>query len=603
MNETLFPYYERELLFLRRMAQEFSQQYPTVAGRLLLEANRAADPHVERLIQSFAFLAGRTQQRLNDEFPEITDPLLQVLYPHYLAPVPSFALLEFELDPLRAQLPQGFALKKGTVLSTPPVDGVSCRYRTTAPLTLWPIRLANASFVPPPFPAGMVAPPGSAAVLRLQFEASGPLRLNQLELDSLRLFLNSEANWLPLLYELLFNNVLQVTYRPNERDARAQPFSLPARQCLHQVGFDAGDELVPYPPRAPLGYRLLTEYFTFPTKFLFADLGGWKRVAKAGFLATCEVDIFFDRTHKFLEQNVDRSTFRIGCAPVVNLMSHTIDNVEMVPPRTDYALVPDPAFPRAFEVYSVDEVVNRDPATNATTIYPPFYSVDHDLSPGVQTVHWYPTRAASLDEGDRGTDVTLHFVDLGFVPRTPDKQFLTVRTTCTNRDLPDRLAALGADLRFQLETAAPLKEIHLLRGPTIPLRPGQRRGRAWRLISHQNLNPLPLAGGDEGLEAFRDLFREVVGVFRLAGEPGIDVALKSAELEEAGTALFCRGVRTTIELDEEKLSGVYLFASVLERFLGLYVSANSFSELIVKTRQRPGIFKQWPPRPGQLPTL
>src|SRR6478752_7517267 len=156
MNESLFPYYERELLFIRQLAQEFSRAFPTVAQRLMLEANRSADSHVERLFQSFAFLAGRTQQRLADDFPEVTDALLHVLYPHYLAPVPSYALLEFEIDPLRAQIAQGFALRKGVPVSTPPIEGVPCRYRTTVPMTLWPIRLVQASFLPPPFPAGLV---------------------------------------------------------------------------------------------------------------------------------------------------------------------------------------------------------------------------------------------------------------------------------------------------------------------------------------------------------------------------------------------------------------------------------------------------------------
>src|SRR5437763_12740590 len=199
MNESLFPYYERELLFLRQLAQEFGRAYPTVAARLLLEANRSSDPHVERLLQSSAFIAGRVQQRLNDEFPEITDALLHVLYPHYLAPVPSFALLEFELDPHRHQTPAGFVLPRGSTLATQAVDNFACRYRTSAPVTLWPIRIADPTWQPPPFPAGIAAPPGAAAVLRLRFEASGPLRFHQLETEQLRLHLDSDQGWLSLL--------------------------------------------------------------------------------------------------------------------------------------------------------------------------------------------------------------------------------------------------------------------------------------------------------------------------------------------------------------------------------------------------------------------
>src|SRR6266849_6872742 len=102
MSETLFRYYERELLFIRQLAREFARQYPAAAGRLLLEPNRSSDPHVERLIESFALIAGRIQHKLDDEFPELTDALFNILYPHYLSPIPSTAIIQFEVDPLRA---------------------------------------------------------------------------------------------------------------------------------------------------------------------------------------------------------------------------------------------------------------------------------------------------------------------------------------------------------------------------------------------------------------------------------------------------------------------------------------------------------------------
>src|ERR1700754_2030599 len=118
MSKTLYAYYERELRFIRRLAQDFAQQYPAAAGRLLLEPNRSADPHAERLIESFALLAGRVHQKIDDEFPELTDALLNTLYPHYLAPIPSMAIVQFELDASRARLPSGFTIAKGSQLLT-----------------------------------------------------------------------------------------------------------------------------------------------------------------------------------------------------------------------------------------------------------------------------------------------------------------------------------------------------------------------------------------------------------------------------------------------------------------------------------------------------
>src|SRR5205809_6448187 len=126
MSEALYPYYERELLFIRQLAQEFAKQYPGAAGRLLLEPTRSTDPHVERLLESFALLAGRVHHKLDDEFPELTDPLLSVLYPHFLAPVPSMGVVQFELDGGRAQLPQGFLIDRGSQLHTQPAANLPC---------------------------------------------------------------------------------------------------------------------------------------------------------------------------------------------------------------------------------------------------------------------------------------------------------------------------------------------------------------------------------------------------------------------------------------------------------------------------------------------
>src|ERR1051326_744477 len=136
MSSALFPYYEGDLVFVREMAKEFARQYPAAAGRLLLEGGRSVDPHVERLIEAFALLTGRIRAKLDDEFPELTDALLNVLYPHYLNPVPSLPLLQFDLDQVRAKPPDGHKIAAGSLLQTPRVGDIPCKYRTCYPLTL-----------------------------------------------------------------------------------------------------------------------------------------------------------------------------------------------------------------------------------------------------------------------------------------------------------------------------------------------------------------------------------------------------------------------------------------------------------------------------------
>jgi type VI secretion system protein ImpG len=619
MNETLFPYYERELLFIRQMAQEFAVKHPHASGRLLLESNRSADPHVERLLESFALIAGRVQQKLDDEFPEISAALLEALYPHYLAPIPSMGMLQFELDPVRAQLPGGFSLARHSMLRTGPVDGVPCKYRTAYPVTLWPIQITGAVFQAAPFPRGLVPPTGAAAALRLQFESSGPMKFAELEIERLRLYLDVDLHILPSLYELLFNHALQVVFRAGEAETGRAPFVLPPSSCLAAVGFEPLDSLLPYTPAARLGYRLLTELFVFPAKFWFVDLQGWERVRRGGWQRHCEVVIFFDRTVPILEKSIAVDSFRLGCTPVVNLFEQAAEPVPLSAMQIAHRMVPDATQPRGLEVYAVDKVKTTNPADNSTYEFRPFFSIHHPRRAGERSqLYWYTSRSTSLAEKDQGTFVDLHLVDLDFQPQIPGAS-LEVATTCTNRDLPSELRALGTRVGFDLEAAAPLASIRCLRPVTPTLRPQPRRGRLWHLISHLSLNYLSLAEEAKGREALQGILglydfsdpqagqQQLAAVTRefMEGITHVGSRRIIGRLARAGLSDFCRGLEVAIELDEDKFPGVgvFLFATVLERFLAMYVSSNSFVQLTAKRTGQPGAFKRWPPRPGDLPSL
>src|SRR5262249_48696784 len=213
MADTLFPYYERELIFIRQFDQDFAKQYPAAAGRLLLEPTQSTDPHIERLIEAFALLAGRVHHKLDDEFPELTDALLGLLYPHYLAPVPSMAIVQFELDAERAALPDGFPIQRNSILATPAIGEGPCKFRTGYPVALWPIVVTSAELMTPPFPPGLPSPPRTPAALSLRLECQGGLNLAELSLDRLRFFLSGEDHVIAKVYGLLFNHATRVIFR------------------------------------------------------------------------------------------------------------------------------------------------------------------------------------------------------------------------------------------------------------------------------------------------------------------------------------------------------------------------------------------------------
>jgi type VI secretion system protein ImpG len=599
MPDELLTYYERELSFLRHIGAEFAAKYPKIASRLQLEADKSADPHVERLLQAFAFLAARVHHKIDDEFPEITDALLGVLYPHYLAPIPSMAIVQCVLDPAQGKLTSGYRLPQGTMLYSQAVGGMSCRFQTCYPVTLWPVEVASARFDEP----DRTGPSRAVSVLKLRLHCLGGTTLPELALDQLRIFLYGESQLVYGLYELLFNNVCQVQLRAFEGHS-SRPVATLSPHCLRAVGFHADEGMLPYSPRSFLGYRLLHEYFTFPDKFLFFDLCELDRGAQAGLRQGMEVCLLLDRAPR-LEQPVNAATFRLGCTPIVNVFEHIAEPIRVNHAQTEYQVIPDVRRQDVMEVYAVNTVTCTSPYMKEPVELQPFYSFRHAVAPEPPQAFWYAHRRPSQRKGDAGTEMYLSLVDLNFQPTLPAAETLTVRVTCTNRDLPGKLPFGGERGDFELEEAAPLSRIRCLTKPTDTIRPPLQRGAQWRLISHLSLNYLSICeGGRDALQEILKLYdfsdsavvrQQVEGITHLTSRR---IIARPASMPWNG---FCRGLEVTIEFDEEKYvgSGVFLFASVLEKFLGLYTSLNSFTQLIAVTQQREEPLKRWPPRTGE----
>jgi type VI secretion system protein ImpG len=603
MREELLPYYERELKFIRQSAGEFAEKYPKVAGRLKLQPDTCEDPHVERLIEAFALLAGRIHHKLDDEFPEITESLLDVLYPHYLRPVPSLAIVQFQTKPSQSA-PESYDIPAGTAVHSKPADGYVCSFRTCYPITMWPLRIANAAVTPVNRFAAPGMPMEAAAVIRIEMECLGGLRLEQLPIESLRFYLNGESAAVHTLYEFLFLNTLGISLRalPVREGSASTPLSAAA---LEPVGFTSSEGTLPYSDRSFLGYRLLQEYFSFPEKFFFVDLKGLADMSRTGFGSNFEICIFLKQPaepHRLtaLEQSVGRDTFQLGCTPAVNLFECLAEPIRVSQTKAEYHVVPDQHRPRHTEVYSVDRV-SAGNYLDEVQVYEPFYSLRHG-SEETQRHLWHTHRRPSFRQNDNGTEVYISLVDLDLNPAVPPVEMLNLRLTCTNRDQAVRVATSSEFGELDVEGAA-LARARFLRKPTPTGRPPMRLGLQWRLISHLSLNHLSI------VQNGRSALQEILRLYDFSNDPAIrsqiagisDVSSRSCVsrvFSETGVT-FCRGTDVTLEFDEEQYvgAGVFLLACVLQRFLGLYSSVNSFSRVTAKTRK--GVLKQWYPLAGE----
>lgn len=609
MTDELLPYYNRELAFFRRMAAKFAAANPKVAARLRLGPEASEDPHVERLIQAFAFLNARTRHKLEDDFPEISDALLSVLYPHYLAPIPSMAIVQFVLDPSQSGLTAGYHLDRDTELETEPIQGEPCRFRTTYPVHLWPIRLASAELSGRPIAAPTTPRSAEAvAVLKLRLEClSEETPFREVAPGSLRFYLKGPTQYTYAIYERLLNNVLQIALAGSHQDSN--PILLD-RSCVRPVGFASDEGMLPYPPRTPLAYRLLTEFFTFPQKFLFIDIDGLDEDALDRLDHALEIYVYLDQSSVDLEQNVSEDTFRLGCTPIVNLFDQRAEPIQLTQTRSEYRVVPDARRPLAGEVYSVDRVTAIS-ASNEEVEYLPLYSVKHTTRREEPEAFWYAMRRpgeALEDETDEGTEVYLNLVDLNFDSAVQEDVYVDVETTCLNRDLPNRLPFGGGQPELYLsEGAAPLSPIECLTAPTPTRRPPRRQGAVWRLISHLSLGHLSIVDGQEGGAALREILTLYDFTDSAEIRATIDALLSVNSQRVVGRVSggICRGTEVQLQFSPEQFSenGIYLFASVLEHFFGLYCSINSFSQLAVTIKGRDGVVCRWPARAGEKTLL
>jgi type VI secretion system protein ImpG len=633
VRDDLLLYYERELQFLRQMGAEFADKYPKIASRLMLEADKCEDPHVERMLEGFSFLAARVHLKIDDEFPEITEALLNILYPHYLRPIPSMSIVQFHLDPESGGLTTPQHIPRESVLNSRRVQGVPCQFRTCFDTTVLPITITGGDWKTPDRLNPPVKTNEAIGALRVEFKAPQGVTFAQMNLKSLRFFISAEGNLANTIYELLFSNCVQILVR-DPGNTRFQAVTLKPEDVLKPIGFAPDECMLPYPRRSFEAYRLLQEYFAFPEKYLFFDVSGLELAWMRGIKDRAEIVFLIspfelsDRRQN-LELGVNAKTFKINCSPIINLFKQTAEPILLDQRKYEYQVVPDVTRPHATEVFSIEEVVSIDAETNSVMKFEPFYSYRHQTIHDKRQTFWMAHRRTSGKKNDQGIEIYLSMVDLSKRSVQPEADVLTIRTLCTNRDLPARLPLGNEQGDFELEGSATVKRIVSLMKPTAAVRPPTGKGAFWRLISHLTLNYLTLtdqapastmtrrlataAEPQRREEEFpgREAFKELLKLYNYAGaahtEKQIDGILKvhgsrqfARVFSENGIA-FARGTRVEIELDEDQFvgGGALLFATVMEQFLALYASMNSFTQLIVRTKQRKDPLKEWPPRAGQ----
>ncbi|MGY5803962.1 type VI secretion system baseplate subunit TssF [Rhizobium sp. LEGMi12c] len=593
MADGFLQRYNDELSAIRRRAARFADAFPKIAGRLRVTGEVADDPHVERLIQSFAYSAARVRQKLDDEFPELTDGLLETLYPHYLAPLPSMSIVRFAPSSTLASVQ---TVPRHTEIFAEPIGGESCRFRTTQDTQVAPIEIVSASLTGHPISAPPSSHAGAAGCLRLSIRARDANKaFSEIGLDRLRLHIGSSWQQAVAIHELLVNHTLGIALAHHADDR--SPVMLPAR-ALQAVGFEPDEAILPYPSSSFTGYRLLTEFFALPQKFLFVDIVGLK--AWRG--ETLEIFIYLDETSAKLERAVSARDFVLNATPIVNLFRQNCEPIALDGTRTEYRVLPDARRQKTREIYAIEKVV-VSARTGDEEQCQPFFG--RSLKGGASSLFWQCARR--FDADDHTSDMEITFVDRARRASGLLDKIASIDALCLNRELPEQLPFGGGHPYLQLASGSEaVGAVEALMAPTPSVRMNEQQGRNWRLMSHLQLNHLSIFDNDGAalkdilaLYAFRDS-RET----RLLADALVRVETKSS-MTRLGSGGMVTGTDVRLEFDPAAIDrpSAYLFGSILDRFFGLYTSINSFTRLSISMKGQSKPIAVWPARAAERPLL
>ncbi|MEJ6707985.1 MAG: type VI secretion system baseplate subunit TssF [Amylibacter sp.] len=619
MDTRLLKHYESELSYLREMGAEFAESYPKIAARLGMDGVEVLDPYVERLLEGSAFLSARVQLELEMQYPAFTSHLLEIVYPHYLAPTPSMMVAQLHPDMENANLEDGYVVPRSTHLRSSMTEGVqtACVFSTGNDLTLWPIEITEVEYIDGRgslVAAGVSGDVDARAAIRLRLKRHADLPIGELQMDKLSLFLGGQGARGWKLHQLLCTQTKGLVARSTDRRA---DWTVPLSGGVKPLGFDASEALLPKPRQSFDGYRLLQEYFAMPERYHFIELNG----LSAG-LARCvdaDMDIYILLRDGLPEiaPGITPDAFSLNCIPAINLFSKRCDRVQITSRATEHHVLPDRTAGADYEVFAIDKVTgisgdgeddmpfrpffSSSDFTSSGNMHPAFYTVKRKMRQRTEKERLKGARTSYL-----GSESYLALVDGNQAPYDVEMTQLSVHATVTNRDVP-MLLPTGQDDLFHLPEGGPVSKITTPVTPTRP-RPTLAQGdAAWRLISHLSLNYLSIADADSGDGAAA--LRELIGLYTPQGDRATNMQLEGItavssrpivrRMSDEVLSTAVRGLEITIELDESLFEGtsVYLLGAVLERFFRKYVTINSFTETVLRTQQN-GEIARWRPETG-----
>jgi type VI secretion system protein ImpG len=569
----LSEYYQSELSYLRSAGSDFARKFPKIARRLDLSRNESTDPHVERLIESVAFLTGKLQKQIDDQFPEIAAALLGVLYEPLVLPTPSCVMANFDVDRQRAAKAAGTLVPKGSILRAKSLSGETCSFMTAHDLRLWPVEVFSSSIVSKEHLPAYFARSTHYLKLGIKYAAAAfP--------EKLRFYICADA--------LLRGKIFSAVFSTDEKVVFQKDSSYKTAAEVKPIGAEDDESLFPYPQTVHKGFRLLREYFAFPDKFYGFDVE-LPKDADIGGETFLYVPIGYD-----FSMQVSPKNFSLSSVPAVNLFPKVTEPLRLDNKSVEYCLTPDYRRYSSHEIYSIQKLVAVDSQNNDEIFIPEFFSSDYSSKNSDAGIFWKSSRKKSYMNDGFGDDVYLSFIDENFNPRFPSDKIFFGHALCTSRGLAEQIPTFG---ELQIELSLPVKKIYCVDRPT-PQKPSIKSGEIlWKVVSALSLNSISF--NQDGIKKIREVLRifsdasgsVVVGEVDAIGS--VDSSVIAQRFDEQTWRGFARGSEIEITFDDTIQNLGLPLSWALSRFLSSYSSINTFTNVSVKNTSRNGVLKKW----------
>ncbi len=567
-------YFLDEMNFLRRQGEEFVKIHPKLASFL---SEKSSDPDVERLLEGFAFLTARLRQKIDDEFPELTHSIINLLWPHYLRSIPSICMMRFY--PRDDSITEQQLIQKGTRVRNLEEAEFPVEFRTTRDLKVYPLVVTGIQD----------KHTREESQIKLSFECFSNLLVRDINLDVLDLYFGDSYAQASDLY-LWFNCYLSSIYIEYivNGELRRKQINI---DDLVPGGFDVADSILPYQDNSFHGYRVLQEFFVFPEKYLFIKLVNLDRYFSTMEVSQFDITFCFGRVLSD-DFRLNEKSIQLYCCPAVNLFKMSGDPIVNKGQRNDYLVSPNAQRQDTYAVYSVDKVegwlLSSDGRArmDSTVEYHAFESFRHTIENinNRQIIYYKIKIVQSLNK--KKIDHKIAFVHENGEAYFAGSDVVSLDLTCSNGDLAKDLQV--GDISSPADDTPTYVRFQNITRPTDPIQPILDGSLYWKLISNLSLNYVSLLERDSlitilSVYDFPSQFNRQAELTSRRRYEGIKT-LKSTPTDIIFKGLPVRGIKSQIVMDDSFFiseGDMYLFASVLAEFLSLYASINSFHILTV----------------------